>query len=136
MAHLQQIKAIYPAAFTWQHIMVAAGRSGRQEERLLIGLTPVERLGQIEAERGQQQLPSSFTPTKPGTRTPSKAGYGGVTPVKQASSGRVSAVGTPTSRGAAFGCSASVSGTMQQQKEFLKLLQALLGKDKVSRAAS
>ncbi|GBF92635.1 hypothetical protein Rsub_05249 [Raphidocelis subcapitata] len=139
VAHLQQIKALYPDAFTWQHVLAPAGRNGRQEEQLLLGLTPPERLASAQkqqqqereaaaaaAAQQQQQQQQHATPSRRATRTaargtPSKASPA-PSPAKRAgSAGLLSPAGA---RPAAIGASASLQGTQQQQKEFLKALQA------------
>jgi hypothetical protein len=153
VAHLQQIKALYPDAFTWQHVLVPSGRSGRQEEQLLLGITPFARLAsqqlasldggeQARLEADEQQ--AQPTPSRRATRsssakgaaaTPTKRGDGGSaagTPVK-----RVGSAGTPgllspgRSGSGAIGCSASVSGTLQQQKEFVAALRGFVAGSKV-----
>lgn len=128
--HLRQIKAIYPDAFGWQHVLVAAGRSGRQEEQLMLSLTPAEKL-QRRHEEASVAADGTIvgTPTRKcigggsggGVRTPSKAAL--LSPYKGASGGPA----TPKS-----GCSASLQGTMQQQREFLGLLRAHLHQNKAS----
>jgi hypothetical protein len=145
VAHLQQIKALYPDAFTWQHVLVPSGRSGRQEEQLMLGITPVERLasqqpGSLDAGEAPQQAADAAaapTPSRRSTRssargTPAKAAPGGsaTTPVKRAASAGTPVLPSP-SRGAAVGCSASLSGTLRQQKEFIAALRGFMAANQV-----
>ncbi|KAI8477078.1 MAG: hypothetical protein J3K34DRAFT_516044 [Monoraphidium minutum] len=107
--HLRQIKAIYPRAFAWQHALVAAGRGGRLEEQLVLALLPYEPPQRDDEDGGGGG--AAGTPSRRTRR--GAAAKGGATPA-------AAAAAPPP----AVGCSASVAGTMQQQREFVELLRA------------
>ena len=156
---LQQIKAIYPDAFTWRHVLVPVGRAGRTEEALMLGLTPAERVAEAEQELEQQQQDkqqqdkqqqqeqalAAATPARRSTRALSRQASAAApatappaaraAPAAAASPAKRAASLPTPGRPAAVGCSASVSGTLAQQREFARRLQALLAERKGAGAA-